>query len=116
MSKGKVFVFMVTGDQGSSVAKFLLEDGWSVVGLTRNPDGENAKGEYKIGRHRGELQGIEVSLSGMLKVLYLWLTSTDLTALAKAGVELVKGDLASVSSYEPALKGCDGVFVNGDCE
>ena len=41
----KVFVTMVTGDQGGSVARYLIKDGgFEVYGLTRNPDSDAAKG------------------------------------------------------------------------
>jgi nucleoside-diphosphate-sugar epimerase len=44
MSSPKKFVvFAATGDQGSSVCKFLVKEGYHVVGITRNPDGEKAK-------------------------------------------------------------------------
>ena len=46
MSK-TIVVFTVTGDQGSSVARYLINDGnFNVIGITRNPDSEAAKGEY----------------------------------------------------------------------
>jgi uncharacterized protein YbjT (DUF2867 family) len=49
MSTGKKFVvFTVTGDQGSSVAKYLVKEGYKVVGLTRNPDSDKAKGAFAI--------------------------------------------------------------------
>jgi uncharacterized protein YbjT (DUF2867 family) len=45
MSSPKKFVvFAATGDQGSSVCKFLVKEGYHVVGITRNPDGVSAKG------------------------------------------------------------------------
>lgn len=40
-----VFVFGITGQQGSSVAKSLLEAGVKVVGLSRSPDSDKAKGK-----------------------------------------------------------------------
>lgn len=45
MSKGKIFVFLAAGDQGKSACKYLHEDGFQVVGLTRHPDGDAAKSE-----------------------------------------------------------------------
>ncbi|EIW70046.1 hypothetical protein M231_06520 [Tremella mesenterica] len=42
MSKS-IFVFTVTGEQGSSVAKYMLEAEWQVSGLTRNLESESAK-------------------------------------------------------------------------
>jgi hypothetical protein len=45
MSAPKKFVvFTATGDQGSSVCRSLLKEGYHVVGLTRNPESEGAKG------------------------------------------------------------------------
>ncbi len=41
----KVFVFGVTGNQGSSVARELRADGVEVVGLTRNTTSASAKSE-----------------------------------------------------------------------
>lgn len=41
--KGTVAVTGVTGSQGSAAARALLAGGWSVRGLTRNPDGEIAR-------------------------------------------------------------------------
>jgi GDP-D-mannose dehydratase len=48
MSKGAgktIFVFGITGQQGGSVATYLLEDGFSLVGLTRNTASARAQGE-----------------------------------------------------------------------
>lgn len=39
---------MVTGEQGSSVAKYMKEDGWDVIGLTRNTESDKAKGTTKL--------------------------------------------------------------------
>jgi uncharacterized protein YbjT (DUF2867 family) len=41
----KVVVFGVTGNQGASVARALLEhkDKWEVWGVTRNPDSGSSK-------------------------------------------------------------------------
>lgn len=40
-----IVVFGVTGKQGGSTARALLNDGFRVVGITRNPDSDSAKGE-----------------------------------------------------------------------
>jgi len=40
----KIFVFLVTGDQGKSAANYLIRDGFDVYGLTRNTESEKAKG------------------------------------------------------------------------
>jgi uncharacterized protein YbjT (DUF2867 family) len=48
MSK-KIVVFTVTGDQGGSVARYLIKDGgYEVVGIVRDPSSEKAKGESVI--------------------------------------------------------------------
>jgi nucleoside-diphosphate-sugar epimerase len=45
MSAPKKFVvFTATGAQGSSVCRYLLKEGYHVVGLTRNPESAGAKG------------------------------------------------------------------------
>ncbi len=96
--KMKVVVFTATGDQGASTCKYLLEDGgFEVVGITRNPESEKAKGES----------------IGSLTLPYAEVTNL---ALAKMGVQLAKGDMEDVSSYAPHLKGAQGAFVNADCE
>jgi len=41
--KKQIFVTGVTGNQGSAVAKYLLQQNHSVVGLTRNANSEKAK-------------------------------------------------------------------------
>ncbi len=41
-----IVVFGVTGNQGGSAARYLLADGWRVVGITRDPASTKAKGEY----------------------------------------------------------------------
>jgi GDP-D-mannose dehydratase len=43
-SSKKVVVFTATGAQGSSVCKFLVREGYHVVGITRNTQSEGAKG------------------------------------------------------------------------
>jgi rhodanese-related sulfurtransferase len=43
-SAQKIVVFTATGEQGSSVCKYLVKEGYHVVGLTRNPESEKAKG------------------------------------------------------------------------
>lgn len=44
MSK-KIVVFTVTGDQGGSVARYLLKDGgYEVVGVVRDPSSDKSKG------------------------------------------------------------------------
>jgi uncharacterized protein YbjT (DUF2867 family) len=45
MSGKTVVVFTATGEQGGSVARSLLEDGWKVIALTRNFESAAAKGE-----------------------------------------------------------------------
>jgi len=48
MSK-KIVVFTVTGDQGGSVARYLIKDGgYEVVGIVRDPSSDKAKGESVI--------------------------------------------------------------------
>lgn len=44
-----IFVTGVTGNQGSSVAKNLLQEGYQVIGLTRDPDSEKAQALKKAG-------------------------------------------------------------------
>lgn len=36
--------------------------------------------------------------------------------MEQLGVKLIKGDLDDPSTYEPALKDADGVFLNANCE
>jgi uncharacterized protein YbjT (DUF2867 family) len=43
-SRGTVVVCGATGRQGGAVARHLAEDGWRVVGLTRDPASDKAKG------------------------------------------------------------------------
>jgi len=38
----KILVFGATGNQGGAVARHLLRDGWQVLAVTRNPEGESA--------------------------------------------------------------------------
>ncbi|WRT69918.1 uncharacterized protein IL334_006909 [Kwoniella shivajii] len=45
----RVAVFTVTGDQGSSVSKSLIEGGHEVLGITRNPSSEMSKDLAKLG-------------------------------------------------------------------
>ncbi len=42
-SKKHIFITGITGNQGSAVAKYLLERNFSVTGLTRNANSEKAK-------------------------------------------------------------------------
>lgn len=42
-SKKNIFITGITGNQGSAVAKYLLEKNYSVKGLTRNANSEKAK-------------------------------------------------------------------------
>ncbi|MGI9628275.1 MAG: NmrA/HSCARG family protein [Longimicrobiales bacterium] len=42
-TKGTIAVTGVTGSQGSAAARALLDRGWSVRGLTRNPEGDVAR-------------------------------------------------------------------------
>lgn len=44
MSPKTVVVFTATGAQGGSVARYIREAGWTVIGVTRNPDSDSAKG------------------------------------------------------------------------
>ncbi|WWD16136.1 hypothetical protein CI109_100561 [Kwoniella shandongensis] len=75
----KVVVFTASGDQGSSVCRYLIEDGnWEVVGISRNPDSPSSQ------------------------------------ELAKIGVKVVKGDMDDPSSYQAALEGAYGAFINAD--
>lgn len=49
MSK-KIVVFTVTGDQGGSVARYLLKDGgYEVVGVVRDPSSDKSKALEKLG-------------------------------------------------------------------
>ena len=69
-----ILVTGATGQQGGATARHLLKKGWSVRGLTRNPDSAAAQ------------------------------------ALAKAGAEVVQGDLDDRASLDTALSGAYGVF------
>ena len=45
----KIVVFTATGDQGGSVCRSLIEaGGYEVVGITRSPESEKAKGASKL--------------------------------------------------------------------
>lgn len=87
-----VFIFGITGIQGSSVARELREAGVHVVGLTRNSESENAKS-----RPGG-------------------VASLTIVEVAATGAKLVTGDMDRPETYEAALKDVDGVFLNLDCE
>jgi uncharacterized protein YbjT (DUF2867 family) len=72
--RGVIVVTGATGLQGGAVARRLLDDGWSVRALTRNP------------------------------------ASAPARALATAGAEVVRGDMADVPSLRPAFAGAYGVY------
>ena len=108
-----IVVFTVTGDQGSSVARYLIKDGgYKVVGITRNSGSEAARGESCF---LFSLFTVSVQLLSSSSPLGQ-ICPADYTALAEIGVELVKGDLSDPSTYKDALKGAYGAFVNADCE
>ena len=69
-----VLVFGATGQQGGSVAKALLAEGWAVRALVRSPFSDRSQ------------------------------------ALQRAGVEVVRGDLADAASLHSAMAGAYGVF------
>jgi uncharacterized protein YbjT (DUF2867 family) len=92
----KVVVFLVTGDQGLSVAKYLVKDDYKVVGLTRNPESDKAQGTFAATDTARPY-------------------TNSLLAVAALGVELVKADLDHPSSYASALDGAYGAYVNADC-
>lgn len=39
----------------------------------------------------------------------------DVTEMASAGVKLITGDLDNPATYESALMGAHGVFINANC-
>lgn len=103
-------VFTVTGDQGSSVARYLLKDGgYEVIGIARNPESDKAKGMFLLPM---------LPRADAARHLFLFGVPADSrdTALAKAGVKIAKGDLADPESYKSALQGAYGGYVNADCE
>lgn len=93
MAPRKVVIFGVTGNQGASVARALLEhkDKWDVWGVTRNPDSGSSKRELA--------EGLSELMAGM----------------ADLGVTLIKGDLDDPQSYAKGLEGAYATFVNANC-
>jgi uncharacterized protein YbjT (DUF2867 family) len=73
-TSGIILVIGATGRQGGSAARHLLGDGWTVRGLTRDPESAAAR------------------------------------ALADAGAEVVRGDMADAGSLDDAMRGVHGVF------
>jgi uncharacterized protein YbjT (DUF2867 family) len=93
----KFVVFTATGDQGSSVCRYLVKDGYHVIGLTRNPESAKAKGKpTRINR------------------LVMSVADT-ISALSEIGVHMSKADLDDPASYAAALEGVYGAYVNADC-
>jgi nucleoside-diphosphate-sugar epimerase len=92
----KIVVFTATGEQGTSVCKHLVQEGYHVVGLTRNPESNSAKGEPE----------------GKPPMHTVWLNPT---AISQLGVEMFKASLDDPTSYESALEGLHGAFINADC-
>jgi uncharacterized protein YbjT (DUF2867 family) len=93
----KFVVFLVTGDQGTSVAKFLVKEGYKVIGLTRNPESDKARGAFAT------ITSSKPQTNSSL-------------AVAELGIEVVKADLDNPSSYASALEGAYGAYVNADCK
>lgn len=95
MAPKKIVVFGITGVQGGSVGRYLLEDGpdkFEVWGVTRSKTSAKAKG----------------TLPSHLQC--------SLLALEAQGIKLIEGDLDKPESYEAGLAGADNVWVNADCK
>jgi len=111
----KVLVFTVTGDQGSSVARYLIEDGgFEIYGVTRNPESAAAKKVAALGVHliKGDLgdpESYKAALQGMHGVflnhdffVYFWANGQDADDAFKKEVDQAK--LAADLAVEAGVK------------
>lgn len=103
-SKPLIVVTGATGQQGGSVAKFLLEDGsFKIRGTTRNVESTKAK-------------GIVLRLSPSSPKSAITLLLIVYLELAAKGVEVVQADFDDLESLKKAFKGAYGVFGMTDCK
>jgi GDP-D-mannose dehydratase len=108
-SKKNIFVFLATGDQGKSACKYLVEAGYGVYGLTRDP---RSQGKWWVKSHpffsSDRLRHLDTQGENRL-------TTTRSVEIAAMGVILIKGDMANVETYIECLSNMHGAFVNADC-
>lgn len=117
-----IVVFGVTGNQGGSAARALLQDGFKVVGVTRSTESESAKGGFTSLYLQYPLIQIRFFISSSLPIHPSRRhprppdpPTYQLTpALAALGVTLHQGDLDAPETYAPALEGAYGAFFNQD--
>jgi uncharacterized protein YbjT (DUF2867 family) len=109
-----IFVTGVTGNQGSSVAKNLLEKGYTVIGLTRDPDSEKSQALKNAGAEliKGDLNSPETYKDRLRDVQGVFSMQTYAHGIDK---ELVQGIQLANHAKESGVKhflytsisGCD---------
>ena len=103
-SKGTILVTGATGSQGSATVKHLLERGWQVRGLTRNPDSDKSRKIAALGANvvkgdmtdRTALESAIDGVDGIYLVVDWWNNGAD--------GEIAQGKLVSDVAKEKGVK------------
>ncbi|WVW86505.1 hypothetical protein I302_108554 [Kwoniella bestiolae CBS 10118] len=105
----KVVVFTVTGDQGSSVARYLLEDEkYQVLGITRNVNSDKAKSLAKIGVEliQGDLSDPSTYAAQLEGIDAAYVNADFWTHFSSNGFDAIKAKEAEKKESIGAIDAC----------